>query len=85
MDELYEALNLMQNGKLNHFPVILFGSRYWKGLIAWMRETLLATEKISAADMDAFCLSDDPEEVCRLVLEAYQERRRHETYDQSIR
>jgi uncharacterized protein (TIGR00730 family) len=89
IDELFEALNLMQNGKLSSFPVILFGSSYWKGLIDWMRETMLATEKISPEDLNLFCLSDDPREICEMIVRAYGRSSRspqeHPFRDQSLR
>lgn len=72
-DELFDALNLIQNRKISHFPVILFGSRYWGGLVNWIRATMLASENISPQDMDLLRVSDDPEEVCRIVVSAYQE------------
>src|SRR5215470_13009858 len=72
MDELFEALLLIQTKKVSHFPVILSGSKYWEGLINWIRDTMLATEKISPVDAGLLQLSDDPEEICRLVLDAYQ-------------
>lgn len=72
MDELFEALLLIQTKKVSHFPVILSGSKYWEGLINWIRDTMLATEKISPEDAGLLQLSDDPEEICRLVLDAYQ-------------
>ncbi|RIK45549.1 MAG: TIGR00730 family Rossman fold protein, partial [Chloroflexi bacterium] len=57
-------------GKVRHFPVILFGSDYWGGLLAWMRDTQLADGKISSADLDLITLSDSPQEVCDLIRTA---------------
>jgi len=71
MDELFEALTLIQTKKVRHFPVILSGSTYWEGLINWMRDTMLATEKISLDDAGLLLMSDDPEEICQLVCDAY--------------
>jgi uncharacterized protein (TIGR00730 family) len=73
MDELFEALLLIQTRKVSHFPVILYDSQYWSGLINWIRDTMLVSGKISPEDMSLLCLSDDPEEICNLVIEAYQE------------
>jgi uncharacterized protein (TIGR00730 family) len=70
MDELFEALTLIQTGKISNFPVILFGSDYWSGLLAWLRETALAGGKISAADLDLLVVRDSPEEVRDLVMQA---------------
>jgi len=71
MDELFEALTLIQTGKIRDFPVVLFGSAYWKGLLDWMKGTLLPQGKIAADDLNIFCVTDDPEEVVRHVLERY--------------
>jgi uncharacterized protein (TIGR00730 family) len=63
MDELFEALTLVQTRKVTRFPVILFGSAYWSGLLEWIRATLLPAGKIAAADLDLITLSDDIGEV----------------------
>jgi uncharacterized protein (TIGR00730 family) len=78
MDELFEALTLIQTKKVSHFPVILYDSKYWKGLIDWLRQTMLVEAKVSPEDLDLLHLSDDPEEICRIVCEAYQESYRLE-------
>lgn len=70
LDEFFEALTLIQTGKVRHFPVILFGSDYWGGLLAWMRDTQLADGKISSADLDLITLSDSPQEACDLIRTA---------------
>ena len=74
MDELFEALTLIQTGKVRHFPVVLFGTAYWKGLLDWMRNTMLAEGKISPGDLDWLVVTDSPEETVRVILEAYRER-----------
>src|SRR5437870_11435649 len=56
MDELFEALTLIQTRKVNHFPVILYDSKYWKGLIDWIRDTMLTTEKIHPEDAELLLL-----------------------------
>jgi uncharacterized protein (TIGR00730 family) len=61
LDELFEALTLIQTGKIRHFPVFLIGSEYWAGLIAWMRETLLAAGTIAEGDLSLFTITDDLE------------------------
>ncbi len=76
MDELFEALTLIQTRKVSHFPVILYDSRYWGGLLHWLHETMLAEGKISPGDAELLRLSDDPHEICRLVREAYETYRR---------
>ncbi|HEX6939260.1 MAG TPA: TIGR00730 family Rossman fold protein [Longimicrobiales bacterium] len=74
MDELFEALTLIQTGKVRHFPVILFGSAYWSGLIAWMRDTMLAEGKIESVDLDRLVVTDSPEETVQVILDAYGRR-----------
>ncbi len=73
MDELFEALTLIQTRKVSHFPVILYGSKYWGGLLDWLRDTMLHELKIAQEDLDLLRVSDDPQEICRIVREAYGE------------
>ena len=73
MDELFEALTLIQTKKVNHFPIILYDSNYWGGLITWIRDYMLSSEKIFPEDAGLLRLSDDPQEICKIVIEAYQE------------
>jgi len=73
MDELFEALTLIQTKKVSHFPVILYDSKYWGGLINWIQDVMLASEKIFPEDAGLLCISDDPQEICKIVMEAYQE------------
>ena len=70
-DELFEALTLIQTGKIVHFPVVLFGSEYWSGLVRWLRAQAVPTGKISPSDLDLLHLSDDPSEIRELVAAAY--------------
>jgi uncharacterized protein (TIGR00730 family) len=72
MDELFEALTLIQTGKVRNFPVVLFGSQYWAGLLEWLKATMLAEGKISAEDLDLLVVTDSPEEAVRVVLECYE-------------
>ena len=74
MDELFEALTLIQTKKVEHFPVILYGTKFWSGLIDWIREAMLGSGKVSPDDVALLRLSDDPHEICRWVIEAYEER-----------
>jgi len=67
MDELFEALTLIQTGKVRHFPVILVGRSYWAGLLDWMRDTLLRTGSIAEGDLSLFHVTDDPDEVVGLI------------------
>ncbi len=67
MDELFEALTLIQTGKIKNFPVILFGYAFWQGLLDWLRGTMLAEGKISPADLDLMIVTDSPAEVRDLI------------------
>jgi uncharacterized protein (TIGR00730 family) len=71
LDELFEALVLIQTGKLSQFPVILFGRRYWDGLIRWLRARALHEGKLCPADIDLMVLTDDPAQAARVVIAAY--------------
>jgi len=67
LDELFEALTLIQTGKVRNFPVVLVGSAYWKGLLDWARGTLLVEGAIAEADLAMLQLTDDPDEVIRII------------------
>ena len=67
LDELFESLTLAQTGKIEHFPVVLFGTEYWSGLLDWMRKVVLARGAISPEDMDLMSLTDDPEEAAAMA------------------
>ncbi|MDA8124164.1 MAG: TIGR00730 family Rossman fold protein [Deltaproteobacteria bacterium] len=67
LDELFEALTLIQTKRIKPFPVILVGSEYWKGLVDWLKKTMLCDKKISPADMELFQIIDDPEEAVRHI------------------
>ncbi len=68
LDELFEALTLIQTGKSHRFPVILFGSKYWGPLLDFMREVMVPHRTISQEDTKLLTLVDDPEEVISQVL-----------------
>ena len=70
LDELLEALTLIQTGKISHFPVVLFDRSYWGGLYTWLKQTVLAGGKISAADLELVQLTDDPAEAAAAVIAA---------------
>jgi hypothetical protein len=70
LDELFESLTLIQTGKISNFPVILFGSAYWTGLLDWLRGTVQAGGKIAPADLDLLQVTDSPEQVREIVMQA---------------
>ena len=74
LDELFEALTLIQTGKVLHFPVVLFDSSYWRGLIDWIRDRLLAEKMIAPDDVDLLVLTDDPAEAVKTVVDCYEHR-----------
>jgi uncharacterized protein (TIGR00730 family) len=71
LDELFESLTLIQTGTIKHFPVLLVGADYWRGLVEWATEELVRTAKIDPAEHDLLHVVDDPDEVCRIVVTAY--------------
>ncbi|MEU5565802.1 TIGR00730 family Rossman fold protein [Micromonospora musae] len=70
MDELFEALTLVQTGKVTRFPVVLMGTAYWQGLIDWLRDTMAADGKIGPVDLELICLTDSVEAAVRHIVEA---------------
>ena len=70
MDELWEALTLIQTEKIVEFPVVLVGTDYWRGMIEWLSERMLSEGNISPDDLDLFTLTDDPDEVRELLMSA---------------
>ncbi len=69
MDELFESLTLVQTKRIQSFPVILYGKEYWKGLIDWMKDTLVPNSTIGREDFALFSLVDTPKEVRFLINE----------------
>ncbi|MEO7079386.1 MAG: LOG family protein, partial [Rhodococcus sp. (in: high G+C Gram-positive bacteria)] len=67
LDELFEALTLVQTGKVTRFPIILIGTEFWSGLISWIKDTLVAQGKISSADLDLIRCTDSVEEAVQIV------------------
>lgn len=77
LDELFEALTLIQTGKIYQFPVIMFGRHYWAGLIRWIQTRLVSEGKVSPNDVDLMLLTDDPKEAVDWVVRAYAAQRRY--------
>ena len=73
-DELWEALTLIQTGKIGHFPVVLFDSDYWDELLDFVRDEMLDDGLVSAHDLDLVTITDDPDEAVALVVSHYDER-----------
>ena len=71
LDELFEALTLVQTKKVTKFPVVLFGTEYWGGLYSWIRDTVAADGKIGQKDLDLLHLTDDIDDAVRVVEDAY--------------
>jgi len=72
LDELFEALTLIQTGKSRKMPIILVGSDYWRGLIDWMREQLQAARLINPEDLDLMQILDEPQQVVDAIFDFYQ-------------
>jgi uncharacterized protein (TIGR00730 family) len=72
MDELFESLTLVQTRKINRFPIVLFGSSYWKGLLDWIETTQLAEKTISPEDLNLLVVTDSIEEARDIMVDCYQ-------------
>jgi len=70
LDELFEALTLAQTGKIEHFPIILFGVDYWTELVDWLGKRVLGAENIAPADLELVEITDDVDRTVRLLMEA---------------
>jgi uncharacterized protein (TIGR00730 family) len=71
LDELFESLTLVQTGKITRFPIVLVGGSYWSGLLSWLRGTLVAQGKVSAADIDLVSIAESPGDVVRIIRAAH--------------
>jgi len=67
LDELFESLTLIQTDRIRSFPVVLMGSEYWKGLVGWLKGTLVECGAVSTEDLDIFTVVDEPEEAVRII------------------
>ncbi|MCF8061875.1 MAG: TIGR00730 family Rossman fold protein [Deltaproteobacteria bacterium] len=67
LDELFESLTLIQTDRIRSFPVVLVGSKYWKGLVGWLKGTLVEAGAVSPEDLDIFSVVDEPEEAVRII------------------
>jgi uncharacterized protein (TIGR00730 family) len=83
LDELFEALTLIQTGKVRHFPVVLFGVEYWAGLAGWLRERVAGEGKIATTDLELLRITDSPRETVAIIRQAREQRiRAHGPFDQ---
>ena len=73
LDEFFEALTLIQTGKIRRFPVVLMGRKYWEGLIRWMEHTLVEEGAISADDLNLFYLADHPEDAVEYIIKYHRD------------
>ena len=71
LDELFEAVTLVQTGKVTKFPIVLVGRDYWSGLLSWINGTLLEQEKIARADLGLLRVADNPAEVVEIIKDAH--------------
>jgi uncharacterized protein (TIGR00730 family) len=76
LDEMFECLTLKQTRKIKNFPVILFGTEFWSGLVDWLEKSVKSRGLIGRRDLGLFTLTDSPEEVARVIVESWQRRER---------
>ncbi|MPZ94078.1 MAG: TIGR00730 family Rossman fold protein [Propionibacteriales bacterium] len=74
LDEVFEAVTLVQTQKVTSFPIVLIGSDYWAGLLQWLRDTVLASGRVSEVDLDLLKVTDDVGEAVQIIKEAAAER-----------
>jgi uncharacterized protein (TIGR00730 family) len=74
MDELFEALTLIQTGKVHNFPLVIYNTRYYAPLIRWLRSRGLGEGKLSASDLDIISMANSPDEAARIIVDAYEAR-----------
>jgi uncharacterized protein (TIGR00730 family) len=72
LDELFEALTLVQTGKVTRFPIVLMGSEYWRGLLGWLQDTVAAEKKIAAVDLDLLTVTDDVDAAIDFIVRVNQ-------------
>ncbi|MFC5749422.1 TIGR00730 family Rossman fold protein [Actinomadura rugatobispora] len=85
LDELFEAITLVQTGKITRFPIVLVGTEFWGGLLDWVKQVMLSSAKISEEDLDLFHVTDDPDEVVRVIVDAHVKQARLQEEEQAAR
>ncbi len=71
LDELFEAVTLVQTGKITKFPIVLVGGDYWSGLLGWLRDTVAGQDKVSPEDLELLSVADSPDEVVEIIKKAH--------------
>jgi len=74
LDEFTEALNLIQTERIPEFPVVLFGSNYWKGMLDWLKNMVLKNGNISPEELGIFTFTDSPKEVVTIIKKFYKNK-----------
>lgn len=69
LDEFFDSLTLVQTGKVEHFPIVLYGSEFWEGLLHWMKDSMVSAGTIKSAEMDLFTVADTPEEAAAAIID----------------
>ncbi len=82
LDELFESLTLIQTGKVEHFPVVLYGKDYWDGLMQWIRDKPLYEEKVSPEDLDLLTITSDIDEACEAIVMHHRSRTNEQAQEQ---
>src|SRR5699024_7032229 len=77
LDELAEALTLVQTGKITRFPIVLVGTEFWSGLVDWLRDRLVGEGMVDAEDIDLLHVTDSPEEVVRIIVDSRADQDAH--------
>jgi uncharacterized protein (TIGR00730 family) len=84
LDEMFEALTLVQTQKVTRFPVILYGTQYWSGLVDWLHDAVLAGGKINAADLELLHVTDDIDEAVAMIVDAEKARSQQDEVERAV-
>ena len=84
LDELFEALTLIQTGKVHNVPIILYDSKYWRGLLDWLHDPMLAQQKIAPPDLDLIVTCDEPAGIVQAILDRRDRARREDVEEASM-
>ena len=75
MDEFFETITLIQTQRIDRFPVVLVGSEYWRGLMSWIKESMIKRNRITEEDLDIFCIVDKPKDVLESIKSFYSKQK----------